>query len=59
MKTPSTKKKAKKLSRIEQALILLAEYMQDPVHDQYMVKAQVLDILGLQEVLPANKPKKK
>lgn len=54
MKTNPTRKSAG-LNKYEKALILLAEYMEDPMHDQYRIKAQVLDMLGL-EFVP--KPKK-
>ncbi len=36
-----------KLTNTQKALIYLAEMMQDPMHDQYMIKARVFEILEL------------
>lgn len=40
-----------KLSRIEKAIVNLADMMEDPNHDQYMILKTTLEILGL-ELLP-------
>lgn len=47
-KTTKKKRKIIKLNRIEKAILFLAEYMEDPMHDQYKIRAMTLDILGLE-----------
>jgi len=39
-----------RLDQIEEAIIYLAEMMEDPTHDMYMIKDKVLDILRLEEI---------
>lgn len=56
MSTPKKKLKTVKLSKIERAILLLADYMEDPMHDEYKIKMQVLDILGY-EFTPLTKKK--
>lgn len=36
--------------RIEKAIIWLADACEDPMHDQYLLKTKVLDMLSLEEV---------
>lgn len=48
--TEKRKRKLVKLNKIEKAILFLAEYMEDPNHDQYRIKTMVLDILGLEEI---------
>lgn len=43
-------KKLRKITQIEKAIIYLAEFMENPFHDQYQIKNQVMDILGVKEV---------
>lgn len=50
------KRTYRKLNRIERALLYIADMMQDPVHDQYPIRHQVLDILGL-EIITAKEAK--
>ena len=52
------KRKVAKLNRIEKAFLYIAGMMEDPVHDQYMIKAHILDILGLEEVKGRSNKKK-
>lgn len=37
-----------KPSREEEAIMALADYLEDPMHDQYKVKEHIMDILGLE-----------
>ena len=46
-----------KLTKIEHALLYIADMMENPMHDQYQIKNQVLNILGLYEKTKT-KPKK-
>ncbi len=37
-----------KLTKVEQALVYIADMIEDPNHDQYKIKQVVLDLLGLE-----------
>lgn len=55
-----TKKiKPVKLSRIEKAILRLAAYMEDPMHDQYHICDEITDILGYEYIAPLPKRRKK
>ncbi|MES2060234.1 MAG: hypothetical protein V4438_04355 [Patescibacteria group bacterium] len=59
MTKPKSKERIAKLSKVEKAIVYLAEMMQDPMHDQYRIRAQVIDILGYEwQPLPSTKPKR-
>lgn len=54
MKKSTSQRKVKstafaKLSKVERAIILLADYMEHPNHDQYHIQKHVLDILGYEK----------
>lgn len=36
------------ITPVEMAIITLASYLEDPVHDDYKVKEHILEILGLE-----------
>lgn len=38
--------KKAKLTKVEEAIIYLAEMLENPLHNEYKVKRAVLDILG-------------
>ena len=44
------KNKQIKLNKIERAILLLAEYLENPQHDQFKVRQHILEMLGLEEV---------
>jgi len=44
------KKQVKRVTKVERGLIVLANYLEDPCHDQYRVRDQILEILGLEEI---------
>lgn len=39
-----------KLTKVEEALIYLASMCESPNHDQYKLRAHILDILGYEEL---------
>ena len=43
---PKKAMKPVKLTKIEHALLVLAEMMEVPNHDQYQIKNRILEILG-------------
>jgi len=44
------KRKIAKLNRIERALLLIADYLEDPNHCDYKAREHVMSILGYEEV---------
>lgn len=53
------KKKNVHLTKIEQAILLLAEYLEDPTHDQFRVFEHVADVLGYRVRKSPQKQKRK
>lgn len=54
-----TKNKEVKLTNIERAVILLAGYMEDPMHSDYRVRDHIIEVLGFEPLSPIIKRKKK
>lgn len=52
------RKRTVHLTKVQKAILLLANYMEDPMHHDYRVQNHVLDILGL-ELVPTKSKRTK
>lgn len=51
-------KETKKLTRIEEAILMLADYLEDEMHADYKIKQHIMEILGVELIKSNEQPKK-